>query len=254
MVRHHRIARRLCAGQLPRLNRILALKDLGFSLDQVAQLLTEELPAEQLRGMLRMRQMEIQQHMRVEQERLARVQARLRQIEKEDKMPAYEVLIKTVEPQTVAAVRGIVPSYGEQGPLWKNLAAYLMEHKARATAPSLTIYYDTEYREQDVDLETATPTFPSLPNSGRVSIRELPGVESMACTVHHGQYETIGEAYTAVMNWIEANGYHIIGPNREVYLRCPDNEYEDAEAIGYSEYVASDPADFVTEIQFPVAR
>src|SRR5512137_1867642 len=46
-------------GQMSRLNRILALKDLGFSLEQVAQLLDENLPTAELRGMLRMKQMEL---------------------------------------------------------------------------------------------------------------------------------------------------------------------------------------------------
>lgn len=45
--------------QLPRLHRILALKDLGFPLEQIATILAEGLPATQLRGMLRMRQAEV---------------------------------------------------------------------------------------------------------------------------------------------------------------------------------------------------
>jgi len=47
--------------QLPRLNRILALKDLRLSLEQIAQILRDELPAEQIRGMLRLKQAEIRQ-------------------------------------------------------------------------------------------------------------------------------------------------------------------------------------------------
>jgi DNA-binding transcriptional MerR regulator len=43
------------AAQLARLNRIVALKDLGFTLDQVRAMLDEQVSAEQLRGMLRLR-------------------------------------------------------------------------------------------------------------------------------------------------------------------------------------------------------
>ncbi|HLB47902.1 MAG TPA: helix-turn-helix domain-containing protein [Anaerolineales bacterium] len=64
------------ADQLPRLNRILALKDLGFSLEQIAQLLKDDLPVEQLRGMLKMKRAEIEQRLEDEQERLTRVEAR----------------------------------------------------------------------------------------------------------------------------------------------------------------------------------
>jgi len=67
--------------QLPRLNRILALKDLGLSLEQIGRLLDDDLPPAQLRGMLRLKQAEIQQCVEEEQARLARVEMRLRQIE-----------------------------------------------------------------------------------------------------------------------------------------------------------------------------
>src|SRR5512136_1668041 len=83
--------------QLPRLNRILALKDLGFALEQIAQMLDEGVPPAQLRGMLRMKQAEIRQQVGEEQARLVRVEARLRQIEQEGKMPTFEVVVKKIE-------------------------------------------------------------------------------------------------------------------------------------------------------------
>ena len=69
------------AEQLYRLNRILALKDLGLSLAQIGELLDGDLPAEQMRGMLRLKQAEVQGRVKEEQARLARVEWRLRQIE-----------------------------------------------------------------------------------------------------------------------------------------------------------------------------
>src|SRR5262244_2784393 len=67
--------------QLPRLNRIVALKDLGFSLEQIAKMLEEDLPFEQLQGMFRLKQAQILQVIETEQTRLERIAARLRQIE-----------------------------------------------------------------------------------------------------------------------------------------------------------------------------
>src|SRR5215217_8125548 len=58
-------------AQLPRLNRILALKDLGFSLDQIVQVLNG-LTVEQLRSMLETKQAEFQQRIADEQARLVR--------------------------------------------------------------------------------------------------------------------------------------------------------------------------------------
>src|SRR5215510_14368227 len=84
--------------QLPRLNRILALKDLGFSLEQIARILDDDLSAEQLTGMLRLRQAELQQQAQEAQERLERVKARLNQIKQEGKMSEHEIILKRVEP------------------------------------------------------------------------------------------------------------------------------------------------------------
>jgi DNA-binding transcriptional MerR regulator len=79
--------------QLPRLNRILALKELGFPLAQIRRMLNEEPTAEQLRGMLQLKHAEAKQQAREAQERLARLEARLKQIELEDAMPNYEVIL-----------------------------------------------------------------------------------------------------------------------------------------------------------------
>jgi predicted transcriptional regulator YdeE len=69
--------------QMPRLNRIMALKDLGFTLEQIGRILTENLTVDELRGMLRLKCAELEQRIEEEQARLARVEARLRQIEHE---------------------------------------------------------------------------------------------------------------------------------------------------------------------------
>src|SRR5512139_3523105 len=95
--------------QLPRLNRILALKGLGLSLEQIGDLLKRDLPADQLRGLLTLKQAEIEQQMQAMQAQLRRVAARLTQIEREGKPPQYEVVLKSVEAQTIASCRRSVP-------------------------------------------------------------------------------------------------------------------------------------------------
>jgi DNA-binding transcriptional MerR regulator len=227
--------------QLPRLNRILALKDLGLSLEQIARLLDKELPPDQLRGMLKLKQAELQQQVDEVEERLARIEARLRQIEQEGKMPAYEVVVKKVEPQLVATVRGVVPTPPEQGGLWQKLGAYLSERKASSAGPCFTLYHDVEYKERDLDLEVCEPLTAPVPGNERVRVYELPGAERMAATIHHGPFVTIGEAYQAIMQWIEANGCRIVGPCREVYLQTAQNGSQ------------TDP-NTVTEIQFPIEK
>ena len=95
--------------QLPHLNRILELKDLGLSLDQIKSLLGSALSPGQLRGMLRLKRGEIEQQLQTEQARLARVESRLRQIEQEDAPPAIDVVLRRHETHTLLLTRQFVP-------------------------------------------------------------------------------------------------------------------------------------------------
>ncbi len=228
------------ASQLPRLNRILAFKDLGFSLEQISALLDENLSPEQMRGMLRMRQAEIHQRVSQEQSRLQRVEARLRQIEQENEMSDVEVVIKHIEPLRVAALRGIAPNYGGQCALWGELEGFLAAQGVKAVGPCLTIYHDDEYRERDVDIEVCEPVDKPLPAHSSIKVYELPAVESMATMLMAGAYDGFGQAYGNLIHWIEANGYRICGPNREVYLHGVEH--------------TQNPAEYLTEIQIPVVK
>jgi len=88
-----------------------------------------------------------------------------------------------------------------------------------------------------VDDEVALPVREAVPEEDRVKGRQLPAVEEMACIVHEGSYETIGATYGQLMAWVEANGYRIGGPAREVYLQGPES--------------GDDPSTYLTEIQPP---
>lgn len=228
--------------QLPRLYRILALKDLGFSLEEIGHLLEGGLPAEQMRGMLKLRQAEIRQRVAEEAERLERVELWLRQIEKENSMSKYDVVIKKIEPLKVASVRGIVPTPPDQGSLWGELMDYLNQQKARMMGPPQAIYHDPDFREIDLDVEVCMPIAEDMPASERVNIYSLPAVETMACVVHAGPFATLSDAYDALGKWIGDNGYYITGPARELNLRLPEKPGDQ-----------NDP-NTLNEIQFPVEK
>jgi effector-binding domain-containing protein len=228
-------------SQLSILHRILALKDLGFSLEEIGRLLDDGLSVEQMRGMLKLRETEARQRVCEEGERLERIRARLRQIEQEDGMSKYDVVIKNVDEIRVASVRGVVPSPPEQGGLWQELEGYLALQHVRPTSTCFTLYHDDEYKEGDWDLEVCEPIDGNLGASERVKVRTLPAVQTLASTIHNGPFVTISEAYNAIGKWITENGYRIVGPCREVYLHTSGDGNQ------------NDP-NTVTEIQFPVER
>ncbi len=235
--------------QLLRLNRILALKDLGFSLDEIGRLLADDLTTEQLRGMLKLRRAEARDKVREEAERLDRVEARLRQIEQEDVVSKYDVVIKQIDALQVASVRDVVPTPPEQGTLWAELGQFLESRRIRPSGPCLTLYHDDGYKERDWDLEVCEQVEGNIKGAGRVKIRTLAAVPTMACTLHHGPFKTIGEAYDALIKWIDANGYRICGPAREVCVREAARNAEGGPVLASQ----TDP-ETITEVQFPVEK
>jgi DNA-binding transcriptional MerR regulator len=237
--------------QLQRINRILALKGLGFTLEQVSRMLDENLSLAEMQGMLRMRQAELEQQMLETQERFENVAFRLRQIEEEFMMSEHEVLIKKVAAQQTAAIRDVVANYGEQGRLWHELSDYFRQHGVRASGPSIVVDHSGEYRETNVDLEVFAPIDAELPESARVKVKTLPGIETAASILHKGSYDNFRETYIVLMKWIEENGYTVIGPDREIYLHCPGDEHD---PLMYAGKGPTDPADFVTEVLFPVKK
>jgi DNA-binding transcriptional MerR regulator/predicted transcriptional regulator YdeE len=235
------------AGQLRRLHRILALKGLGLSLDQIGTVLADGLALEEIRGMLRLRHAQISQELVERQSQLVTVEARLRQIEREEQLSPYDVMLKQVAPQLVASVRAILPSHSACYPLFVEAYEALGSQSAEALGPhpgepgqTLVLWYDTEHKERDVDGAAAFILRCRVPDRGRMRVHELPAA-TMAATVHHGPYNTIGEAHEAVLTWIDANGYRVHGPDREVYLfnKAP---------------IRQDDSSYVTEIQYPVER
>jgi len=156
-------------------------------------------------------------------------------------MSESEVVIKKADPMQVAAVRDVIANYQSVGPLIDELFAEMGKNQIDPAGPVTTVYYDDEYKEKDVDVEAVVPVAAGDAElSGRVSIKELEGYDEMASLTRVGPYDDFTPAYQKLMDWVQSNGYQIIGPNREIYLQGPEANIP--------------PAEFVTEIQFPVTK
>ena len=228
-------------SQLPRLNRILALKDLGFSLEKIDQVLRGDLTLEQLRGMLKLKHAEVEQHVVDEQGRLARIAARLRQIELEDTMPNYEVILKIIPPILVASRTVTIPTNAEV-PVYLDQAygeAYSHVHEggAKPIGPCFALWHQPAEVHANEVAEAVVPVDHVFPGSDRVKVYELPQVQ-VASAVHHGEFENFRQIHLALLKWIEANDYQIVGPYREIYINHDPGNMNEA----------------ATEIQYPVEK
>jgi DNA-binding transcriptional MerR regulator len=228
------------ADQLHRLNRILALRDLGLPLTEVRKVVDDEVTLDELRGMLRLRQAEAHERMTAEAERLSRVEARLRQIEMEGRVGDYDVVVKPVDGQRVALVHTTAPSFGNAvlGPIFGRLFGELYAELDRLgivpAGPMIALYEESEIADAPIKVMAALPVDETEgTTSDRIEIVDVPAVPRAATTIHRGSMARVDEGYQALFRWAEETGEHIDGFSREVYLACE-----------------GDPETWVTELQF----
>lgn len=145
------------ASQLERLHRILALKELGFSLEQIGEMLGDKLSAEQIKGMLKLKRAELERQLDEDKMRLARIEARLKQFEKESNMNTNAVVIKKLEPTTVAFIRETIPTYQDVGRLHGEMDAFFKSRGLREASACMSIWHDDEYKDREVDAEGSLP-------------------------------------------------------------------------------------------------
>ncbi|MFI6811482.1 MerR family transcriptional regulator [Nonomuraea sp. NPDC050328] len=228
------------AAQLARLNRIVALKDLGFTLDQVSRILDDKVSAEELHGMVRLRRAQLEAQISADLQRLQGVEARLRMIEEEGAMQPLEVIVKRVERVRVVELSGQAAGYepADITPVIQPLFEQLWE---RAQATGLTpvgacLAYYLDAADGAVSVHAAMPIAGDGEGAGGLDVVDLPELKQAATLIHRGPMDGVGASFQALATWVEDNGFRALGLAREVYLDCPD-----------------EVADWVTELQMEIA-
>lgn len=232
------------ASQLPRLNRILALKDLDLSLDQIARLVDEAITAEEMRGMLLLKKAQVEQKLREEALRFRAIEVRLEQVETGDGLSDADVVVKSVPAQRFLAIREICATLNEGRQLMGLIAQAL---PARVDTSVLGypagILHAQQFEQENVDVEIGFLVSGSLGNTvelpdGHVlTARELPAVDTMATAVRLGMPQTGFACYHTLGRWMESNGYAFDGAVREIFIELAEPGRED---------------EAVTEVQIPV--
>lgn len=211
--------------QLPRLNRILALKDLGLPLEKIADLLQKDLPMTALQDLLRSKQTDLYQQIQDDQARLNRLSARLHQLEQEGQPSAYDVILKSVPAFYIASARQIVPSAADmpkyRGMPIEQLYSWLKHKNVVPVGYEIVFYHLSEYTETNIDMEFAVaipePTTLNSDPIRDITVRQLPN-SKVASTFHSGMIHDITQAVAALFTWIGANGFTSSGAIREIHL------------------------------------
>lgn len=236
---------RLYSGaQLTRLNRIVALKDLGFSLETVSEMLDSELSVAELRRLLERRRLDLEQQIADYAAKLESVEARLKTIESVGVMSNFEVILKSLPALNVAELTatagGFTPEFITPviGPLYDRLYSELAASGVTPTGPGLA-YYE-EQPDGSVIIHAAAQVGADVSSKqGSYQVVVVPAVENAATLVHQGLMDNVMPAVQGLARWVDDNGWVSEGDSREYYL-----DY------GMSE----DSSSWITELQEPVRR
>jgi DNA-binding transcriptional MerR regulator len=210
--------------QLPRLNSILALKELGLSLEQIGPLLEKNLSPTELRSMLTLKRAQLERSLQEEEARLRHIESRIAQIDREGTVDGFDVITKSVAATPFLSINCVCDGMDEVVRMVRTVA----EEGARQIKPALRDKLvvvarndnDSEKLDLDIGFSLTRPSNMSVRVAGDLVLRagELPAVETMATIVRPGTNAESHTSFSAVGRWIEANNYEVVGPCREVFL------------------------------------
>ncbi|HEY4440519.1 MAG TPA: MerR family transcriptional regulator [Candidatus Elarobacter sp.] len=232
--------------QLPRLNRILALQELGFSLEQIGPMVNEGVTATDLLSMLQTKRAQVEQSMREEAQRLAHIESRIALLDGDEGLEGIDVVTKSVDSIPFASVRDSYATMEQVLAMVRSVAFDGAKRIDDDLRDRLIAVARNDGDRDDFDIEigyslTRLPAEAVIAGGGiGLRVSQLPPVETMATLVRAGTDAASHHAFGSLGRWIEANGYAITGPCRELFL----------------ESILEPPGleGALVEIQFPVAR
>lgn len=226
--------------QLLTMCRITSLKDMGFSLADIAKILEIYDDREALEGYFSARQRELEEISLDTARKLALLDAARERLRKEQTM-SYDITLKTISERYAATVQMTIPRYEDEGMVWSTLVSETCRMNLAEADPCLcaVTFLDGEYKETDVEVLAWKTVKGVYPDTEHVKFRTLPEVTVASC-IFRGSYAQITNVYAAVIGWIEANGYETDGPMFNIYHISP--------------HETKNPDEFVTEACYPIKK
>ena len=226
------------AKQLPQLNRILVLKELGLSLEQIAQVLESDTSTAEIRGMLALRKAQIELSVQEEMMRLRMVESRLQQIDTHGQIQEPDVVLKSIPAQQFLALREVLPGMPGIRRVVQKMVGVVPAVVGQSNLGYVTVVlhapsFDPEEMDVEVGYVLTGKTQPSirLSEERTLTVRQLPAVTTMATLVHMGAVTETHRSYGPMANWLERNNWQITGTVREVLMQLPTEGKEESAVV-----------------------
>jgi len=227
-------------AQLQTANRITALKDMGFCLASIAEIMKQYHDPEVLGAFLSVKLEEIKEQEQEARNRLTLIETAMKRLRKDENSMKYDVTLKTMPQRYVASLRKIIPTYQDERILWEQMGQEIgCDIPMANPSYSLAVFYDEGYKENDVDVEIQIAVQGQHENTENVIFKTVEPIE-MASAVYKGSYEQISAINEAVATWVSDNGYDYNGPMFNIYHVSPGHD--------------PNPENWVTEVCYPIRK
>jgi len=205
----------------------VVLKELGFSLEEVRDILRSNPGPAELRGMLLVRRAEAERSLAAEAQRLRHIESRISQIDAEGALSDADVIVRSEPAHRVLSLRRMVSSFAAARALIGELAQAALPLLPRGEAPTLiAVAHAPQFESEELDVEFGYILRDGIevdaPKSSLLSARELEAVERMAVCVRVGLPEDAHLVTARIGRFLASAGDELAGPSREFFLRPPD--------------------------------
>lgn len=228
-------------AQLLTANKIQLLKNLGFGLSAIKEVLAHFDDYTEIEKILKIKRTELVSQEIELRERINYIDSTIKNLKQEGNFMNYVVNLKTIPELYVACVRKVIANYMAEGELWQLLMPEIGKQKCKATTPcySMAVYHDKEFVESNADVEVRFAVDGKYDDAGEVKFKTIPAATVAACTFQGG-YAQIAAVNEAIAKWANGNGYEFNGAAFWIYHKSP--------------YETKNPEDYVTEVCFPVKK
>lgn len=236
------------AKQLPKLQKIVALRDMGFGVSEISELL-QNWKADFVAQKLEARQTQIDLLIKEEKIKQQKLQSAKLDIHTFIQDADYKieednfVTIKSIPSFPILSLRKRLKNYFCESDLWAEFGSIIETNNIPIPkkAQTITYFHDDDFRDENVDVEVATQVDRIGKNIGALTYRESEAVETMACILVKGPFTNIDPAYKKFATWLEEQGiFEMAGPSRQICHIGPWNTKKEE--------------NFLVELQTPIEK
>lgn len=226
--------------QIVRANHIQVLKRLGFGLNEISEILTDNTLDERIKSFLNNKIKEKEEILSITERQIAQLRQALNELDKHNGF-TLSVSVKKLPARTVVSLRGVIREFNEEGLLWERLNGALMTNgvKLADVQYSIARTHSVDFEKKLIDTEVFRVVEQTGPDIEGLRYSKMPETEA-AVVAFQGIYTRIGDINRYIYHWIVENGYRISGKAFNVYYISPGNE--------------QNPENYVTEICYPIKK